>query len=83
VVAGERANRDSELGFGVSVLLVAVGALLVWGLDRSVRGLDLSIVGAVLLVLGVARLALGLGAIARPRRRAARRGIDDGTRSRR
>jgi hypothetical protein len=80
VVAGERANRDGELGFGVSVLLVAVGALLVWGLDRSVRGLDLSIVGAALLVLGAAGLALSLGAPPRPRRRGA---LDDGPHTRR
>ena len=41
------------MGLGISLLLIAIGAILVWAVDVSVSGLDLSVVGWILLAVGV------------------------------
>jgi hypothetical protein len=40
------------MGIGVSLLLVAVGAILIWAVDVSVSGLELKTIGVILLVVG-------------------------------
>lgn len=44
------------MGIGVSIFLLAVGAILAFAVDVEVSGLDLSVVGIILMVCG----ALGL-----------------------
>ncbi len=44
------------MGIGVSVFLVAAGAVLSWGVTGDVEGVDLDVVGVILMVVG----ALGL-----------------------
>lgn len=44
------------MGVGVSVFLIAVGAILAFAIDISPRGIDLSVVGVILMIVG----ALGL-----------------------
>lgn len=44
------------MGIGVSVFLLAVGAILAFAVDVSVSGLDLETVGVILMIVG----ALGL-----------------------
>lgn len=48
------------MGIGVSVFLVAVGAVLYWAVTGDVQGLDLDAVGVVLMVVGVIGLVWSL-----------------------
>ena len=40
------------MGIGVSLLLIAVGAILIWAVDVTVSGIELITVGWILLVVG-------------------------------
>jgi hypothetical protein len=40
------------MGIGVSLLLIAVGAILIWAVDVSVSGVELVTVGWILLIVG-------------------------------
>ena len=44
------------MGLGVSIFLIAVGAILTWAVNASVSGLELDTIGVILMVVG----ALGL-----------------------
>lgn len=44
------------MGIGVSVFLLAAGAILAFAVDITVSGLDLDVVGVILMIVG----ALGL-----------------------
>jgi Domain of unknown function (DUF6458) len=48
------------MGIGVSLLLIAAGAILVWAVDVSVRGVELVTVGWILLAVGAAGALLSL-----------------------
>ena len=45
---------------GVSLLLVAAGAILVWGVTGEVQGIDVDAVGVILMVVGVIGFILSL-----------------------
>ncbi|MFL6128025.1 MAG: DUF6458 family protein [Mycobacteriales bacterium] len=59
------------MGIGVSIFLIALGAILTFATDVSVSGLDLDVVGVVLMLAGALGLVMTL-LIWGPRRRAAR-----------
>jgi hypothetical protein len=48
------------LGIGVSLILVAAGAILTWAVDASVSGLNIHTVGVILMVVGIVGLVLSL-----------------------
>ena len=48
------------MGIGVSLLLAAAGAILIWAVDASVSGVDLTVVGVILLVVGCVGALLSL-----------------------
>jgi hypothetical protein len=48
------------LGIGVSLLLVAAGAILVWGVTGAVAGIDIDAVGVILMVVGIIGLVLSM-----------------------
>lgn len=48
------------MGIGVSVFLIAVGAILTFALNASVSGIDLATVGVILMVVGGIGLAVTL-----------------------
>ena len=48
------------MGIGVSLLLIAVGAILVWAVEAEVSGVDLTAVGWILLIVGAAGALLSL-----------------------
>lgn len=58
------------MGIGVSIFLLAVGAILTFATDVSVSGLDLDVVGIILMLVGALGLVLTL-LIWAPRRRRA------------
>jgi len=59
------------MGIGISILLIAVGAILTFALDLKVSGVDLDMVGWILMVVGVVGL-LFTTLIWGPRNRATR-----------
>jgi hypothetical protein len=48
------------VGVGVGLVLVAAGAILVWGVTSEPEGLDLDAIGVVLMVVGIVGLLLSL-----------------------
>jgi hypothetical protein len=48
------------VGTGVSILLIAVGAILIWGVTGEVSGVDIDAVGVILLVVGAIGLVLSM-----------------------
>ena len=63
------------MGLGISIFLIAVGAILTWAVNASVSGLELTTVGVILLVVGILGLLLSMifwsswGGFANSRRR--------------
>ena len=45
---------------GGSILLIAIGAILRFAVEVSVRGIDLQVVGLILMIAGAVGLALAL-----------------------
>jgi hypothetical protein len=48
------------MGIGVSLLLIAAGAILTWAVNATVSGLNIHVVGVILLVVGIIGLVLSL-----------------------
>ncbi len=42
------------MGIGVSLLLIAIGAILTWAVTATASGVDLDTVGVILMVVGAA-----------------------------
>jgi hypothetical protein len=40
------------MGLGVSLILIAVGAILIWAVDVSTSGVNIHAIGVVLLIVG-------------------------------
>ena len=45
---------------GLSLLLIAAGAILAWAVETTVAGIDIVVVGAILMVVGSIGLVLSL-----------------------
>jgi hypothetical protein len=71
------------MGTGVSLILIAAGAILTWAVDATVSGLNIQAVGVILMVVGVVGLVLSLvfwsswGGFGRPGARRRVTTIDD------
>jgi len=48
------------LGIGVSLILIAAGAILTWAVTATVSGVNIHTVGVILLVIGIVGLVLSL-----------------------
>jgi hypothetical protein len=48
------------MGIGVSLILIAVGAILTWAVNASVSGVDINTVGVILMIVGAAGLLISL-----------------------
>ncbi len=48
------------MGIGVSLFLIAIGAILTWAVDYTAQGIDINAVGAILMVVGVIGLLMSL-----------------------
>jgi len=72
------------MGIGVSLILIAVGAVLTWAVNATVSGLNINAVGVILMIVGVVGLLLSLmfwsswGGPAGVRRRTTTTYVDDG-----
>ena len=74
------------MGIGVSLVLIAVGAILTWAINATVSGVDINAVGVILMIVGAVGLLLSLmfwswwGGVAASRARDATSAGHDGTR---
>lgn len=53
-------HMEDKMGIGVSLLLVAVGAVLAFAVNATVNGLDLVTVGWILMIVGGVGVLLSL-----------------------
>jgi|SRR5918999_654498 hypothetical protein len=51
---------NSAMGISVSILLIAVGAILTWGVTAEAEGLDVNAIGVILLIVGILGLVLSM-----------------------
>ncbi len=55
------------MALGMSIFLIALGAILFWAVTASVAGVSLNVVGVILMVVGLVGLFAGLIASTRAR----------------
>lgn len=48
------------MGISVSILLIAVGAILTWGVTADADGLDVNNIGVILMIVGLLGLVLSM-----------------------
>ena len=48
------------MGLGVSLVLIAVGAILTWAVNAEVSGLDITVIGVILMIVGLVGFLLSL-----------------------
>ena len=48
------------MGIGVSIFLIAVGAILAFAVNAEISGLDIEVIGWILLVIGILGLILSM-----------------------
>jgi hypothetical protein len=48
------------MGISLSILLVAVGAILTWAVSAEVSGVDITAVGVILMIVGAIGLVVSL-----------------------
>jgi hypothetical protein len=48
------------VGIGVSLLLIAAGAILVWGVTGEVAGVNIDAIGVILMIVGVVGIVLSM-----------------------
>ena len=71
---------------GVSLLLVAIGAILVWGVERDAEGINVDAIGVILMLVGLVGFLLSMifwsewSPMYRGRRRYAESDVGYGTR---
>jgi hypothetical protein len=55
------------MGIGVSIFLVALGAILAFAVDVEVSGLDIAVIGVILMIVGAIGLAITIALLSRDR----------------
>ena len=48
------------MGLGVSLILIAVGAILTWAVDVHANGLNVTAIGVILMIVGLVGFVLSL-----------------------
>jgi hypothetical protein len=48
------------MGIGTGIFLIAVGAILRWGVSDAVEGVNLPVIGLILMIVGVIGLVVSL-----------------------
>lgn len=48
------------MGLGVSLILIAVGAILTWAVDVHANGLNVNAIGVILMIVGLVGFVLSL-----------------------
>jgi hypothetical protein len=53
-------EKEGYMGVGVSLLLIAAGAILTWAVNATVSGLNIHAIGVILMLVGIIGLVLSL-----------------------
>lgn len=64
------------MGIGVSLILIAVGAILTWAVNATVSGVDINTIGVILMVVGAVGLLISLVLFGSHRGRVVERDVD-------
>lgn len=48
------------MGLGVSIFLIALGAILTWAVNATVSGIELTTIGVILMIVGIIGLVLSM-----------------------
>ena len=48
------------MGIGTSIFLIALGAILRWGVADAIEGVNLTVIGLILMVVGVLGLLISM-----------------------
>ena len=48
------------MGLGLSIFLIAVGAILAWAVSLETNGIDLNMVGVILMIVGILGLVVSM-----------------------
>jgi uncharacterized protein DUF6458 len=48
------------MGIGTGIFLIALGAILKWGVSDAINGVNLSAIGVILMIVGVIGLVISL-----------------------
>ena len=48
------------MGLGVSLFLIAIGAILTWAVSAEVAGLDITAIGVILMIVGALGFVLSM-----------------------
>ena len=48
------------MGIGVSLILIAAGAILTWAVQATVSGVDINTIGVILMIVGAVGILLSL-----------------------
>ena len=48
------------MGIGVSLILIAIGAILTWAVNATVSGVDVNAVGVILMIVGAVGFIISL-----------------------
>ena len=48
------------MGIGVSLILIAAGAILTWAVNATVSGVDINTIGVILMVVGALGIVLSM-----------------------
>src|SRR6476661_2935036 len=59
-LSGDTSQEVLNMGIGVSLILVAAGAILAFAVNATVSGLDINTVGYILIVVGAVGLVLSM-----------------------
>jgi hypothetical protein len=63
------------MGIGVSIFLLALGAILTFAVQFEVSGLDISVIGVILMIVGAVGLAITIALLSRSRPATGRGGV--------
>ena len=55
------------MGIGVSIFLLALGAILTFAVEFDISGLDISVIGVILMICGAVGLAITIALLSRSR----------------
>ena len=56
----QRLGQNAPVGLVVSLIVIAVGAILTWAVSNEPSGLDLDVVGVILMIVGLIGFLLTL-----------------------
>jgi hypothetical protein len=48
------------MGISLSILMIAIGAILAWAVDAEVSGIDIQVAGVILVIVGALGLVISL-----------------------